>query len=76
MARKHHSGEDAIPRTQIEKSAHRLAAVRHGLEHDGEVLLSKRNCAAHGIEKPADGFFPLPCGKRRVIFSDHQILHA
>jgi hypothetical protein len=53
-----------------------LSTVRDDPEHDGDLFLSKRDRAAHRIEKPADGFFPLPCGKRRVILSDHQILHV
>ena len=76
VAREQHRAEDAIPRTQIEESPHRLPAVRDDLEHHRELFPSKRNRAAHRIEKPADGLFLLPCGRCQVILSDHLILHA
>jgi len=53
-----------------------LTAVLEHLVHDGELFPSERDRAAHRIEKPLDGLFQLPCGRRdcREILSGHQIL--
>jgi hypothetical protein len=71
VAGEEHRAEDAVPGTQIEEPPHRLTAVLEHLVRDGELLPSKRDRAAHRIEKPLDGLFQLPCGGRRVMRSGH-----
>ena len=47
VARQEHGAEDAIPGTQIEKSAHRLTAILDDLECHRELFPGKGNRPAH-----------------------------
>ena len=76
VAREQHRAEDAIPapRSRNRRTGCRPFATIWSI--DRELLAGKRDRAAHRIEKPADGLFPLPCGRRRVILLESSILHT